>query len=78
MISRCLLCHSPIFNGSCLCGQNVTRCPDCDGDGRKKTIELLEDQDGYMGYVRHPQKEYCPLCGGLGRVTIAYKRVIGD
>lgn len=75
MIVRCAVCHSPIFGGSCRCGKNVVRCPDCDGTGRQKVIELLSDQDGYMGYILKPTAEICSVCGGCGRVSVTYSRV---
>ena len=77
MIIRCLKCHSPIFGGSCLCKSNVVRCPDCGGDGRKKVIEFLEDVEGYMGYILKPYKGECSVCGGVGRVTVIYRRFNG-
>lgn len=75
MIDRCLACHSPIFHNSCLCGKNVVRCPDCTGDGRHKILELLEDTDGFLGWVLHPQKQLCSTCGGVGKVGVTYNKL---
>jgi len=77
MISRCLECHSPILS-SCRCGLNVVRCPLCGGDGRNKTLELLEDSGGYMGYMLKPQAGRCEVCGGIGRVGVQYKQLGGS
>jgi RecJ-like exonuclease len=77
MINRCLKCHSPIFGGSCLCGKNAIRCPDCGGDGIRKEIELLEDSWGYMGYMAQSKIGSCPICGGVGQVSVVYRRING-
>lgn len=77
MISRCLECYSPIFHGSCRCAKNVVRCPDCDGSGRQKTIELLDDVDGeYMGYILKSQNTECTTCRGRGRVSVIYGELV--
>ena len=75
MSVRCAECSSPIFGGNCLCGKNIVRCPDCSGDGRRKVIELLEDEHGYLGFVLKPVKGFCGTCGGYGRVSVSYSRV---
>lgn len=78
MILRCLNCVHPIFNSSCHCGLCVMRCPDCNGDGVQKTLELI-DNDGYMGYVLFPNKKrtLCKTCEGLGKVSIVYRSLKG-
>lgn len=75
MIQRCLSCGTPIFHGFCTCGKRLVRCPDCDGSGKQKTMELMSDDGGYMGYMLLPHKEDCQTCGGVGRVTITYNKV---
>jgi hypothetical protein len=55
----------------------VVRCPDCGGDGRRKSIELLEDNEGFMGYILKTQKGLCPICQGVGRVSVIYRRYNG-
>jgi len=75
MIICCRRCHSPIFHGPCLCGQSVMRCPDCGGDGRQKMLELMDDDEGYLGYVLKTQKEVCETCGGNGEVSVYYHKV---
>jgi len=77
MILRCLACNSPIFGGSCLCKQSVVRCPDCEGDGKKKSIELLTG-DAYWGYIRKTQRERCPVCLGKGKVRVMYKPLVDE
>ena len=78
MISRCALCHSLIFGNRCLCGKTAVRCPDCNGDGRKKSLELLEDSYGYLGYVTKTLPEKCSLCNGRGMVTVRYRQIKED
>lgn len=72
MIARCLECHSPIFHHSCHCGKCVVRCPDCDGSGRQKTIEFIDDFEGFTTYMLRPQNEACETCRGRGRVSVVY------
>ena len=77
MIIRCHSCNSPIFGNTCLCKKRVIRCPDCGGDGRRKRIELLDDADGFQGYILKTQKGLCPTCGGEGWVSVVYRRFNG-
>lgn len=72
MIARCLECGSPIFRNHCSCGRTVVRCPDCGGDGRQKSIELLTDAEGFMGYILKPIAKPCETCGGFGKTSVQY------